>query len=35
MFEHYVKLENLGCLASDLGKEIAKALRSKIKSHLI
>ena len=35
MFEHYVKLENLGSLASDLGKEIAKALRSKIKSHLI
>ena len=35
MFEHYVKLENLGCLASDLGKEIAKALRRKIKSHLI
>ena len=35
MFEHYVKLENLGSLASDLGKEIAKALRSRIKSHLI
>ena len=35
MFEHYVKLENLGSLASDLGKEIAKALRSRIKSHII
>ena len=35
MFEHYVKLENLGSLARDLGKEIAKALRSRIKSHLI
>lgn len=35
MFKHYVKLENLGSLASDLGREISKALRSRIKSHVI
>lgn len=35
MFRHYVKLENLGSLAKDLGTEITKALQSRIKSHLI
>ena len=35
MFRNYVKLENLGSLAKDLGTEITKALRSRIKSHLI
>lgn len=35
MFRHYVKLENLGSLAKDLGMEITKALQTRIKSHLI
>ena len=35
MFRHFIKMENLGTLARDLGREIAKALSSKIKSHVI
>lgn len=35
MFRHFIKIENLGTLARDLGREIAKALSSKIKSHVI
>lgn len=35
MFRHFVKLENLGSLASDLGREITRALQAKIKSHVI
>ena len=35
MFRHFIKMENLGTLARDLGREIAKALSSKIKTHVI
>lgn len=35
MFRYFIKMENLGTLARDLGREIAKALSSKIKSHVI
>lgn len=35
MFRHFIKMENLGTLARDLGREIAKALSSKIMSHVI
>lgn len=35
MFRHFIKIENLGTLARDLGREIAKALSSKIKTHVI
>ena len=35
MFRHFIKMENLGTLARDLGREIAKALSSNIKSHVI
>ena len=35
MFRHFIKMENLGTLARDLGREIAMALSSKIKSHVI
>lgn len=35
MFRHFIMMENLGTLARDLGREIAKALSSKIKTHVI
>ena len=35
MFRHFIKMENLGTLARDLSREIAKALSSKIKTHVI
>ena len=35
MFRHYINMEELGTLARDLGREIARALSTKIKSRVI